>query len=156
MLSRASTMAATASSRASSISLSVTPSCPQRRESFPCMPFSHAAVLHIRSPRREYLDERYFAVDNWYERLATGNTHAALGIVAFDALEQHTGTVYSSADFVPVHGFVAEAVETSSQAVNKHASSGAIAAVSRFLGGRPKLATWPLNKKETVRHNVQG
>ncbi|CAK7215987.1 hypothetical protein SCUCBS95973_002652 [Sporothrix curviconia] len=157
MLSRSSTLSATAGSWASSASAAPGSRCLQRRVSLPCTPFPRAALSYIPPVHMQWLEESYFGVDNAYERLATGNTHFALGIMTASAVVQHTGTVRSIADYVPVHGLMAGG-RASGHSVGNQPSPGfaPFAVKPHFLGWRPKKATWPLNKKETVQTKVWG
>jgi hypothetical protein len=67
-----------------------------------------------------------------YERLATATPRMGMGIIGPGLMHHHVNlmpTLHSAADFAYVHD-----------------------RQGRAVGVRPKVATWPLTKKEVLRH----
>ncbi|CAK7198199.1 hypothetical protein SEUCBS139899_000857 [Sporothrix eucalyptigena] len=147
MLSRASSMAVSVSSRAST--LSVAPSPIRRRASFPNMPFMQPAWFSSPTSHLNWVLNSYLRKDIAYERLATGNSpHSGNFPVASTLLDQHVGMVRSTSDYIPVYNSEVRNIDGNAAAVGSF--------ITHFFSVQPKRPTWPLDMKEAIRVGVHG
>ncbi|KAB5558522.1 hypothetical protein GE09DRAFT_116227 [Coniochaeta sp. 2T2.1] len=87
---------------------------------------------HNNYPTIPWLTESWLSKLVPYERIATASPRIGMGIIATGLIEHHVNllpTLHSPADFVHVH--------------DRYGQS---------TGVRPKMATWPLTKKEVLCH----
>ncbi|OAA68149.1 hypothetical protein SPI_00344 [Niveomyces insectorum RCEF 264] len=109
-----------------------------------CLPAVARHPSRPSSPAVPWLAEAWLALNNRYERIATGRPRIGINILTFNSIQLTitvTPTLASAADFLPV--FAGTATNTPCPA-----SLGA------FVGVRPKLATWPLAKQEVPRNKM--
>jgi len=87
-------------------------------------------VKHNNYPTIPWMTESWLSKLVPYERLATASPRIGMGIIGVGLIQHHVNlmpTLHSAADFVYVH--------------DHH---------GRSQGVRPKMATWPLSKKEVL------
>jgi hypothetical protein len=85
---------------------------------------------HNNYPAIPWMTESWLSKLVRYERFATASPRIGMGIIGTGLIQHHVNlmpTLYSAADFVYVH--------------DRHGQA---------VGVRPKMATWPLSKKEAL------
>ncbi|KAF9877345.1 hypothetical protein CkaCkLH20_05045 [Colletotrichum karsti] len=98
----------------------------------------HALALHDSNPwGLSWLRESFLQTTNNAERIAVGSPRFGVGILGLRLLEHYINvlpSMRSATDAVPVFDHSAAAM------------------IPRFLGWRPKVATWPLSRQEAMKN----